>query len=132
MSTGGGQPTTEISTALRRALETGDTGPLARLLADDVVVWHNSDRQELQKEAALLRIGALSTMASGVRMEVLNHADTSCGFVEQVRLRGLVKQTGRPIELYNCIVVTVRGGRVTRIDEYVDPNVATQVSGEPQ
>jgi ketosteroid isomerase-like protein len=124
--------TDEVSTALRRALEAGDTGPLAGLLADDAVVWHNSDRQELGKEEAMTRIAALSTLASDIRVEVVNHADTAFGFVEQVVLRGLLTKTGRALELYNCIVVTVREALVVRIDEYVDPNAAAQVSGSPK
>jgi ketosteroid isomerase-like protein len=127
MSTGGGHLTTQISSVLRHALETGDTTSLAKVLADDAVVWHNSDREELPKEAGLRRIEALTAMASEVRVEVKNHAETSSGFADQIVLRGVLTETGKKIELHNCLMVTVRDALVVRIDEYVDPNVATLV-----
>jgi ketosteroid isomerase-like protein len=117
----------EIAAALHVALETGRVDNLAPLLADDAVVWHNSDRRALTKDQALPRIGGAARVAQAVHVEVVNRQETPDGFVEQIVLRGTVGVNGSPLELHNCLVVSLRDGLVTRIDEYVDPNVTAQI-----
>lgn len=128
MATDGGELARQVSSALRRALETGDTSALAPLLAEDAVFWHNSDREELSVEGALQRMGAVAAVASGVKVDVLRHAETPFGYVEQIVLRATLRQTGAAIELYNCLVVTLDGDRAVRVDEYVDPRAVTGAS----
>lgn len=118
----------EIANALHQAIVTGDVTALAEHLADDALVWHNSDRLELGTQASLERIGAVSHIASDVRLEVVRFSETDFGFVEQTVLRATINASGRTIELHNCLAVTVSQGRIVRIDEYVDPNVATQMT----
>jgi ketosteroid isomerase-like protein len=122
----------EIAAALHTALETGQVDGLAPLLADDAVVWHNSDRLALTKGQALPRIGGAANMADAVHVEVVSRQETADGFLEQIVLRGTVRSTGSPLELHNCLVVSLRNGLVTRIDEYVDPNVTAQIKPERQ
>lgn len=115
------------SEALGRALATGDTTELADLYADDVVVWHNNDRLEMTKAASLASIGGLSSIAQDIRMDDVRVDEISGGFVQRFVLRGVVRATGNAVELQNCIVVQLDGdGRITRMEEYVDPNGATQ------
>lgn len=115
--------------ALHRALETGDTTDLRPLLAEDAVVWHNSDRQELPVDVALRRIGNVAMVASDVKLDVLRFAETPFGYVEQIVLRATLRRSGAAIELYNCLVVTLSGAKAVRIDEYVDPRAVTEATG---
>jgi ketosteroid isomerase-like protein len=117
----------EIAVALHVALETGHVESLAPLVADDAVVWHNSDRLTLTKDQALPRIGGAARLAEALHVEVVNMQETPDAFVEQIVLRGTVRANGSPLELHNCLVVSLRDGLVTRIDEYVDPNVTAQI-----
>ena len=118
-----------ISATLHAALVTGDTRALASLCRDDVVVWHNSDRVEIGKGTALERISALSQIANTVTLETVRFIETEVGFVEQIVIRGTLNATGKPLELHNCLLVSVVDGKIERIDEYVDPTVATQPAG---
>jgi ketosteroid isomerase-like protein len=117
----------EIAAALHLALETGQADDLAPLLADDAVVWHNSDRLTLTKDQALPRIEGVARIADAVQVEVVDMQEAPEGFVEQIVLRGTMRLNGSPLELHNCLVVSLRHGLVTRIDEYVDPNVTSQI-----
>lgn len=119
----------EIAETLHVALVGGDTDALARLCLDDLVVWHNSDRVEIDKGTALRRISALSQLAKSVTLEAVHFLETDVGFVEQIVIRGTIKATGNPLELHNCLLVTVVDGKIKRIDEYVDPSVASQTAG---
>jgi uncharacterized protein len=115
-----------IAAALHAALATGEATAFGDLCAEDVVVWHNSDRVDLGKDSALERISALTRQADKVTVEVVRLAQTDFGFADQIVLRGTLRATGQPLELHNCLLVTVRGGKVERLDEYVDPNVTSQ------
>jgi uncharacterized protein len=118
-----------MSATLHAALVTGDTRALGRLCRDDLVVWHNSDRVEIDRGTALSRISALSQIAEGVTLETVRFIETDIGFVEQIVIRGTLNATGKPLELHNCLLVSVVDGKIERIDEYVDPTVATQPAG---
>jgi len=112
-----------IAATLHAALVTGDISALSGLCLDDVVVWHNSDRLEIDKETSLQRISALSQIANNVTLETVRFLETNIGFVEQIVIRGVVNATGAPLELHNCILVSVVDGKIKRIDEYVDPSI---------
>ena len=118
-----------MSATLHAALVTGDTSSLGGLCRDDLVVWHNSDRVETDRRTALSRISALSQIAKGVTLETVRFIETDVGFVEQIVIRGTLNATGKPLELHNCLLVSVVDGKIERIDEYVDPTVATQPAG---
>ncbi len=118
-----------ILATLHAALETGDTSALSGLCHDDVVVWHNSDRVEIDKETSLKRISVLSQIADNATLETVRFIEADIGFVEQVVIRGVTKTTGTPLELHNCLVVSVVDGKIKRIDEYVDPSVGSQQAG---
>jgi ketosteroid isomerase-like protein len=121
----------EIASALHAALETGDVDAFATCMADDALVWHNSDRVELPKGEALARIAAAARVVDGIRVEVVRFVETTFGFVEQIVLRGAVTETRAALELHNCVVVSAPDGVVVRIDEYVDPNVSVRSPREP-
>jgi ketosteroid isomerase-like protein len=54
---------------------------------------------------------------------------TDAGFVLQFVTLGTVRSSGKRFEMHNCIVVTVDGdGRISRIEEYVDPTTAGQLA----
>ena len=113
-----------ILATLHAALETGDTRALSGLCHDDVVVWHNSDRVEIDKETSSTRISVLTQIADNVTLETVRVIEAEIGFVEQIVIRGVTKTTGTPLELHNCLLVSVVDGKIKRIDEYVDPGVA--------
>ena len=48
---------------------------------------------------------------------------------EAEEISDLVRASGKPFEMQNCLIVTTSGdGLITRIDEYVDPTVGAQLS----
>jgi hypothetical protein len=49
------------------------------------------------------------------------------GAVMRFEVRGTVKRTGATLRACNCMFATIVGGRITRIDEYIDPTFGTQL-----
>ena len=101
------------------AVERGDLETVQRIYAADAVVWHNFDNLE-QSVADNLR-----TLAQVVKLMPERHYEGrrinvfDGGFVEQHVLRGKLA-SGKEVGLAACLVCTVRDGRITRLDEYLD------------
>jgi ketosteroid isomerase-like protein len=110
------------------ALRTGNADELIGHLAPGAIVWHNHDRQEVDAEATLRGIGALTQLVGDRDLEIRRVAPTPDGFVMQFAVRGTVVANGKPFEMQNCVIVTVVENEVMRIDEYVDGTVAAQLA----
>ena len=56
---------------------------------------------------------------AGLRYEEIRRHVTPAGFVQQHVLRGTAPN-GKPLEVPACILCSVKDGRITRLDEYLD------------
>jgi ketosteroid isomerase-like protein len=99
-----------------------DNARIVALLADDATVWYNFDKAKEYDRAGYRAI--LDTSAQGFRnqqykdMRVHLHAG---GFVEQATLVG---ETDKGvIETPFLLIATVRGDKISRIEEYFDTTV---------
>ncbi|MFV2177361.1 nuclear transport factor 2 family protein [Actinomadura sp. LOL_016] len=100
------------------AITSGDTGALRAMYAPDATIWHNDDgRQELDDNLRTLRW--LSRNLRDMRYEVLRRDALPDGYVQRHVLRGALPD-GAPFELHACLFVTVRDGRIVRLEEYAD------------
>jgi ketosteroid isomerase-like protein len=111
-----------IETLARRffdAIEAGDVGAVGACYADDAVIWHNTDG------LANTKAENVATLANFIRFiperRYLDRRLTAFpgGFVQQHRLEGK-RRDGKVVELTACIVCSVAGGVITRLDEYFD------------
>jgi uncharacterized protein len=118
----------EFATAFATALEGGDGDTMLGYLAPGAVIWHNNDRQEVDAPVVMQGLGLLAQLVQDTKLDVILLESMPSGFVMQFALRGTVASNGKPFEMHNCVVVTAVDGKVTRMDEYVDPTVAAQLS----
>ena len=110
------------------ALEGNGTDAFTANLAPGAIVWHNYDRVEVDAFANMAAIDTFAKMVGDVKVDTVRLAPIPDGFVLQFALRGTVTASGKPFEMQNAIVVSTAGGKITRIDEYVDPTVGAQMS----
>jgi ketosteroid isomerase-like protein len=110
---------TEVAPRLFRAIEGGDADAVAACFSADAVVWHNIDRVEQPLAETLKVLRWMARNVTDLRYEDVRCEATASGFVQQHVLRGNAP-SGRQLELPACLVATVEGGLITRIDEYVD------------
>ena len=103
-----------------RAVETGDLETVRSLYTEDVVVWHNDDLVEQTADQNLRVLRWMAKNVQNLRYEEVRRHVTATGFVQQHVVRG-IWPTGAALELHACIVFTVRDGRITRLEEYLDP-----------
>jgi ketosteroid isomerase-like protein len=114
----------EVSLALAdklfAAIEANDLEALrADVYTPDIVVWHNNDNHEQLIDENLRVLAWLHRKVVAKRYEEVRRQPTANGFVEQHVLRGTAPD-GTELDIHACLVVTVSGDRISRIDEYID------------
>jgi ketosteroid isomerase-like protein len=108
----------DIADGVVAAITAGDSEALGNLYADDVVIWHNTDRIEMTKEQNLASLDALAAMTTARSFSNIRRYDIAGGFVQQ-HVMHLDWGSGSG-ELPGCLIVMVEDGKITRADEYFD------------
>ena len=101
------------------AVAAGDLDTVKAIYAPDAVIWHNNDRRETTVEENLRILGWMAAKVTGKRYDKIRRQETDNGYVQQHVLSG-VAPNGKAFEVEACLVVEVRDGRITRLDEYID------------
>jgi ketosteroid isomerase-like protein len=113
------------TTAIKKSIETGDRSDYVALLAPGAVTWHNTDN--LVVTTSHSAISVIPGRIDDAQMEITHYAPFEGGELAQYTLRGRAKSTGRDVEANMCIVFTITGEGITRLDEYGDPRLAEQL-----
>ena len=116
----------ELAEALAAGIDGRDLDGFVSALAPGAIVWHNHDRLEVDALDNMAMVATLAQLVDDMKSETLYLAPTADGFVFQFVVRGTVNSNGKPFEMHNCIVATTADGKITRIDEYVDPTIGAQ------
>ncbi len=121
--------TPELKTVARffAAIESKDTEAVADLYADDVQVWHNFTRACMDKAANVQTLKAMCEHVPRVRYDVEERIQLADGRVLQRHVLRATTPAGDEILMPACIFITVRDGRVARIDEYLDTGQANRM-----
>lgn len=109
-----------VAEQLFAAIEAGDVDAVAALYADDIAVWHNFDDTPQSKDANLATLGWMARRVTGLRYEIQSRVEVPGGVIQQHILRGTAPG-GEALEIPACMRLYVDGGRITRIEEYLDP-----------
>lgn len=100
------------------ACRSGDSGAIVALLSDDAKVWYNFERVEHDREQYRAILDTSYEIFQDPQYKdfrVLLHPG---GFVEQATLEG--RSDKGPVSIPFCLVATVVGNQITRLDEYFD------------
>jgi ketosteroid isomerase-like protein len=101
------------------AIEAFDHEALDAIYTKDAVVWHNYDNVEQPRDANIAMLSKFPTMFKTFKYDNIRRGFFDGGFVQQHVVRG-VKANGEPFAVPNCMVITVKGGQIARIDDYFD------------
>ena len=111
--------TLELADRFFAAIPKGDIETVRAIYAPDARIWHNHDQATQSVEQNLQVLAWVVKNIAGLRYEEIRRHATPTGFVQQHVLRGHAPN-GTPLEVPACIVCAVAGGRITRLDEYLD------------
>src|SRR5579862_2144893 len=102
-----------------KAIEEADGRTLDAIYTKDAVVWHNYDDVEQSRDDNIAMLMKFPEMFRSFKYDRIRRAFFDGGFVQQHVCTG-VKADGARFSVPNCMVVTVRGDRIARIDDYFD------------
>lgn len=117
---------TELETLARtmvHALESADLDAWAAVFTDDGVSWHSFSGTDMaaKRNAEGLR-GLFAAVVADLRYENVRRRRTNDGYVQQHTLYMKAK-SGAELRSNVCQVIRVSGGRVVRLEEYMDSSV---------
>ncbi|PKQ05032.1 MAG: ketosteroid isomerase [Alphaproteobacteria bacterium HGW-Alphaproteobacteria-11] len=110
-----------------RAVETGDTEEVSRIYAPDARVWHNFSQAEQSVEENLKVLRWMARKLPGRRYDVLRRVVIPGGFMQQHVVRGALAD-GSNFAMPACVICLVEDGRISRLEEYLDPAQAAVLS----
>ncbi|MEM6108766.1 nuclear transport factor 2 family protein [Mycobacterium sp. 050272] len=99
------------------ALATGDHTTCEALFTDDAVVWHNYTQQEQPKSEALAALAGLAAMRAEFHIVGRDFTDDTCVQRHVVRV---TLPNGEVAAIPAIQRISLSGGRIRRIDEYMD------------
>jgi ketosteroid isomerase-like protein len=109
------------------AIMTGDVDAARSIYADDVAVWHNFDMVTQDRERNLRTLGWMHAKTRDLRYTDIDRVVVADGFVQQHVVRGTAPD-GTELTIPAMLRVRCAGGRITRLDEYLDPAQAAALT----
>jgi ketosteroid isomerase-like protein len=110
----------ETADRLFKAIERGQVAAIREIYAPGAKIWHNNDGATQTVEQNLAVLGWVVANISEIAYTEIRRQPTPTGFIQQHVMRGKLKSSGKEFSLPACIVCVVEGGRITRLDEYLD------------
>jgi ketosteroid isomerase-like protein len=116
----------ELANQFTAAFDALDAVGMGALYADNVVVWHNTDMRIQTKRENIAHVAGFFSLVSQAAYTSIVRTGTEQGFIQQHIIKGKFKD-GREIPpTAACLVFTIEGGLITRLDEYLDPTAASK------
>ena len=113
--------------ALGGAIHARSKDQILAIYADDMFVWHGNTARAMGKEENATLLGNLFAITSELEYTNIKRYPIDGGVVQQHRLVGKFTD-GNPIpSLEACLVIKVRDGLITSIEEYFDGSVFAEV-----
>ncbi|MBI1210253.1 MAG: DUF4440 domain-containing protein [Alphaproteobacteria bacterium] len=108
----------EVAERFFRAIEAGDVECIKAIYAPDAVIWHNNDQKEQTVEENVRVLTWVTRNLSNRHYRVKRRVAIPGGFLQQHVLEA--DTANGPFSMPACIVVEVKDGRISRLDEYLD------------
>jgi limonene-1,2-epoxide hydrolase len=116
-----------VADALGAAIKARSVAQIGAVYADDIIVWHGATGNAGTKSENMALLGQVFQLASALEYRNIRRHLIDGGIVQQHQLVGRFAD-GKPMPtLEACLVMRIRDGRITRIDEYFDGNTYAEV-----
>jgi ketosteroid isomerase-like protein len=101
------------------AIQTGDTAAVRACYAPDAKLWHNNDGIEQTVDQNMKVLDWFIRTLPDRNYRVLRREPLPDGFLQQHVLEATLPD-GSKWAMDACVVVRMRDGLITRLDEYID------------
>ncbi len=100
------------------AIERGDIETVKAIYAPDARIWHSHDQKEQSVEENLRVLAWIAHNLKNHRYRVHRRVAIPGGFLQQHTAE--MDTPAGPFSMPACMVVEVKDGRITRLEEYLD------------
>ena len=111
--------TNMLADRFMRAIETGDLDAIRACYAPDARIWHNFDGLAQTVDENLKTLKWMDKRLFNRRYEIKSRHAFEGGYVQQHVLHGTLANGGA-FSMPACLVVTLKDGRIARLEEYLD------------
>jgi ketosteroid isomerase-like protein len=112
------------------AIETGAIDDYRALYSPDAVIWTCFDDRERNVDSSVGVIEWMLENTTERHYDIRRRTAIEGGVLQQHVLRGTSKHRDREFAMPACLVIMVDdAGKVTRVDEYLDPSAITAAIG---
>ena len=118
----------QIAERFMGAIQAGDVETVAACYAPDAKIWHNHDGLEQTVEENLKSLKWFIRTLPDRHYRVLRREALSDGFLQQHVLEATLPG-GVKWAMDACVVIRIKDGLITRLDEYLDSARAAELSG---
>ena len=101
------------------AIQSGDVATVRACYAPDAKLWHNTDNIEQTVEQNMKVLDWFIRTLPDRNYRVLRREALKDGFLQQHVLEATLPD-GTPGKMSACVVVQMKNGVITRLDEYLD------------
>jgi hypothetical protein len=101
------------------AIQAGDTPAVRAFYAPGAKIWHNTDNIEQTVDDNMKVLDWFIRTLPDRNYRVLNREALKSGFLQQHVLEATLPD-GTKWKMSACVVVTMKDGLITRLDEYLD------------
>ena len=109
-----------LADRMARAYEQNDIDTIVACYAPDAVIWHNIDGVDQTVQDQLGATRWLNEKLKNLKYEILSRKFFEGGYMQQYVVHGTLANGGGAFRMPLCMCVTVRNGRIARLDEYLD------------
>jgi ketosteroid isomerase-like protein len=110
---------TEVVDAFFRAIEQSDVGALQRIYDEELRVWHNFDGLTQNKSQNIETLANVVTHTRRIEYVVQERIVLGDRVAQRHQMH-ITTLSGKSLEIPAVIFLTVRDGRISRIEEYLD------------
>ena len=118
--------TLELARHLLATIEAGDIDAVRACYAEDARIWHNFDDALQTVDENLKVLAWMMKNASRRKYEIQRLEEIEGGYLQQHVLH-LTTRDGEEHAMPACVIVRVEGGKIQRLEEYLDPAPAMKL-----
>lgn len=116
-----------VAAKVARFVADGDLDGLRALYMPDARIWHNTDDREKTVEESLTFLDGLLSVTSRRWYADVRLTPTPIGYIDQHYMCAVLT-TGEEVRVPICMVVTLDGERVKRLEEYIESEASGPVT----
>jgi ketosteroid isomerase-like protein len=110
-----------------KAIEAGDADAARNCMTLDARIWHNFDDKNQTVDENMALLAWMVRKAQKRTYDITRLEEIPGGYLQQ-HILTLINQSGEILTMHACVIATVSEGKISRIEEYLDPAAVARLT----